>query len=118
MSASNETEINLLSFAATETLINTLYEHLCRPRWIPVESRIVLLGVTRFDSLDLRQRHSFFERILNAVANDGHHVPVLEHVMFVADSAMAGDRHCPAFLQVLRNHQVEQPVQAFDHSVD
>src|SRR5205814_4896687 len=94
-------ESNLL--AGAEILVNGFNEHIRRPRGVLAESWFVFVGVAWLGGLHLLQSHSFFDRVLNAVPNDGDHVTVLEHVMFVADPAVPRNHHRPALLQVLRH---------------
>ena len=61
-------------------------------------SRIVVARRTR--RLDLFERHPLADQILNAVADDDHHVAVLDHVGFVADAPVPRNHVGAALLRV------------------
>src|SRR5205809_5907403 len=51
--------------------------------------------------LDLRERHSLLDHGLHAVADDGHHVAILDDLKLVANAAFGGDNARPAFGELL-----------------
>src|SRR5215471_8013113 len=103
---------------AAEILIDGLDEHLWRPGRIIPEPGFVLVRVAGFSGFDLLESHSLFDRILNAIADDRYHIPVLENVMFVAKPAVPGDHHGAAFLQVFGHSDFEHFVKTLDDAVD
>src|SRR5262249_11096179 len=102
---------------ATESLINGLEEHLGRPGRIIPETGFVLVRVGGFSGFDLLESHTLFDRVLNTIPDDRHHVPVLEDIMFVANPAVPGNHHGAAFLQVFGHGDFEHFVQTLDDAV-
>ncbi len=72
----------------------------------------------RFGRSYLFERHPFAHHILNAIANDGDHVAILQHVGFVAKSSVPGDDISAAFLMRTGNREVQKVIQSGDDSVD
>ena len=101
----------------TEALVGRLYKHCRGPRAgrssVPP---VVILRQSR--RLDLLQSLALLHGVQNPVANDLHHVAVLEHVRFVADAAVTGNHHGSAFLFFLWNADVQNSVQANQHAID
>ena len=64
-----------------------------------------------------RSYHDTHER-LNPIADDGHHVAVLDDVGFVGQAAVARDDVGAALLMVLRNRDVDDPVQRVEDALD
>src|SRR5688572_28971489 len=66
---------------------------------------IEVLGVVverRASGLDLPERHAALDHVGDAVAHDDDHVPELDDVGLVADSAVTGDHVGAAFLRLGR----------------
>src|SRR5262249_45584827 len=61
--------------------------------------------------------HSPPHHVLNPITNDDDHVPELEDIGFVADTAVTRNYICAAFLQILRHGNVEHLVQACNETV-
>ena len=72
----------------------------------------------RLAGLDLFERLPALDAVLNAVADDRDHVPILEQVGFVGQAAMARDDVGAAFLHRLRDRDVEHVVQRRDDPGD
>src|SRR5262245_11790397 len=64
---------------------------------IPVSAVVVACWAS---CLDLFQRHPFPDHILNAIANNRDHVPILDHVRLVCDAPVTGNHHRAAFLPI------------------
>src|SRR5262249_9092429 len=78
-------------------------------------TRVVIQSRPR--RLDLIEGPALFDQILNAIAHDHQHVPVLEDVSFVTDAPVSGTDVRSTFLQSLRHGNIEQTVHAVDQSL-
>ena len=73
---------------------------------------------SRLRCLDLIERQALLDHLLNAVADDRHHVAVRDHVGLVADAPVPGNHVGPAFLLVAGDRNVEDMVETRDHAID
>src|SRR6058998_4050464 len=67
---------------------------------------------------DLLERHSFLDHVLNAIANDRHHIAVISDIGGVAEPAMSGNDHGSAFCSELGNGQIQNPVEPVDDALN
>src|SRR5580765_1835232 len=93
---SREGRVELLR--AAQAFINRFDEHLRRPGRIVPIAWLILIRIARLYSLNLLESHALLDGVLNAVPNDRDHVPILEHVVLIPDSTVAGNDHGAAFL--------------------
>ena len=100
-----------------ETLVRRFDKHIRGPSTCsrPIQPVIVHGGLRRFH---LFQRHALLNHILNAVAHDGHHVPVVGHVAGIAQAPVAGNDHGAALRAELRNRQIQNAIQTVQNAVD
>src|SRR6266849_2878037 len=68
--------------------------------------------------LHLLQRHAASNHVLNTVANDRDHVPVVGDVANVAKPSMTGDHHRAALRPELGNREVQNEIQSIDNSLN
>ena len=69
----------------------------------------------------LIERHPFTDPRPNPIANDRHHVAIVDDVGFVTDEAVAGHDHGATFLPDKRNRRdrdTDDAVEAVDHSLN
>src|SRR5262245_52817605 len=65
----------------SETFIDGFYKHVRGPATGggTVQRVVIPCG---FGAFDLFHGHAFFDHVLDAIANDGHHIAVLDHICF------------------------------------
>src|SRR5438552_13897449 len=93
---------------------------------IPVHSLDECCGIAvprvviqcRLGRLDLIERHSALDHVLNPIANDHDHVAVLQDICFIADASVTGNDICASLLQIFRDGDIEHLVQAGDETVN
>ena len=79
-------------------------------------ARIVIFG--RPGRFHLVERHAALQHVGDAIANDGDHVAILNHVGFVADAAVTGNDQRAAFLQGRRHGEIDNAIQRVDNALN
>src|ERR1700686_2995893 len=84
------------SLLGAEVLVHRRDEHVRRPE---TAGRTVSAVVVqrRLGRPDLLPRSAFLDQVLDAIANDGYHVTILEQVGFIAQPAVTGNDVGAAF---------------------
>src|SRR4029434_4647442 len=102
---------------ASQSSIDGLDEVVGRPeaRRRAVASVVIGRGAC---GLDLLKGHALLHHFLHAVANDRHHVAVLDDVRFVGDATVPWDHHGAAFLLVAWRCDLDDAIQAGDDAGD
>src|SRR5262245_6228456 len=101
---------------SSEALVDRFDEHLRRPR-SGVRSVSPRVSSYRRRCLNLFERLPFRDQIADSIADDRHHVPVLDDVELIADAAMAGNYKGPGLPGNERNRwnrQLDEAVQSID----
>src|SRR5262245_3728636 len=107
---------SLLPLLGGELVVDRLDEHVCRP-WAGVGSVLTPVSGRRIGRLQLRERLSFVEESLNAVANDGDRVAIFEEIELVVHEAVSGHEQRTVRLPLKRDiedAQIHQTVQRVD----
>ena len=78
-----------------ETAIYGFDEHIGCPGGIPGEAGVIVSS--EFGRFDLRKRHATLDHFLDAISNDGHHIPVIRHVSGIGDAPMSRNDQGAAF---------------------
>src|ERR1700680_125747 len=101
----------------TEAPICRLDKHGSRPGAAvrTVQSIIIHRGFSR---LYLLQGHAPLNHVLNAVAHNGDHIPVVGHISNVADTAVARNHPCAALRPKLGDGEIENLVQPVENPVE
>src|SRR5688500_13226671 len=85
-----------------QTSVNGFNKRLCRP--LPCRRAVTAVVIaSRAGRLYLRERHTLRDQILDAVANDGEHVPILDDVSFIGETPVPGNHVGAGFGLVLRD---------------
>src|SRR6267378_4080631 len=106
-----------LLLSRRQTLVHGFDEFIGTPQpGLRVKARIVIFGIS--GSFDLIQRHTFLDRRLNAIADDHHHVAVLERIEFIADAAMTRNDVRSPFFFMFGNGNFQNSIQSVDRALD
>jgi len=89
-----------------QAAIRGFHKHVRRP-----EGGVVAVVVVRGDvcGFDLIERHAFPNQVCDAVANDGHHIPIFQYIGLVADAPVAGDDVGAPLLFIFGNERITSP---------
>src|SRR5665213_345375 len=108
-----------LSGPRRKALVDRLYKHAGRPR-AGVGTVARRISRRRLRGLDLLERHALLAQVLNAIANDRHHVAVVDDVELIAETAMPRDDVGAAVLRDerdRRNREIHEPVERVDFAL-
>src|SRR6185436_4761570 len=99
-----------MSFLITKAAINSLDKHSCCP-WTRVRTPPSVVIESGLRGLHLLQGHTLLDHILDAVLDDGNHVPLVGNVANVTEPAVARNDHGSALRSELGISDVENFVQ-------
>ena len=98
-----------------QTAVDRFNEHVTTVARLRVDAVVVARRLRR---PHLVERHLLLHHVEHAVANDGHHVPVVTDIGLVAEPAVAGHNHRPALFVEVGDRELEDVVDACEQSLD
>src|SRR5262245_29347270 len=98
-----------------QALVDGFHKHIRRPPWDRTVQRIIVARGA--GGLDLLERHSLLDHVLDSIANDDGHLAAVQHIAKIGKTSVAGNDQRAALLAINRNDHVDEPVQSVDYSL-
>src|SRR5207249_9280116 len=102
-----------IPFLRLQAAVNSLDEHVGCP-WARVGAVARIIVGRWAGRFDLRQRGARIDQRLNAIADDNHHIPVLQDFMLVGEVAVTRHNVGSAFAFVLVTGKAQDVIQRLD----